>query len=951
MRTILRNFILISLSFALSQTVLFSDSAQENRVLLVNGFDHGLNFNDLKGRQGGDQEAPGLLFPSVHYISAGTAGPTGECLRLSYDVHIPGSYTFYWMKMGEASQTNMSASAAQNLSEFNYFGFWVKGEQGKERFKIEIHQDADGDGRYIAGKDISSFVYIDQCLKNGVDKKWDKVCIPLKDFKAIADWSKILEVVFTFENFSNLHKISTIDVDDLVFGTAKNVSPSASPDPVKISKESILAEGSGLEDGKSLNPFPHFSIALEGPLKNSESLWIVVSPDGFSWKTVGKYFLKGESTAKIEWQNFFLDSKENFMLDVWAFDSSGQKTSLEKPFTGLKLNALSDDAFLEAIEKRTFEYFWKGWDSETGLFLDATTNDYASIAATGFGLSAYCLGAERGWVSKEEAKARILKTVDTFLNKTYQHSGFFYHFLKMHDATRFGNCEVSVVDTAILMWGLFTASEYFGEEVKTAVEKIYSRIVWKDFLIQNQDDPHFNQFRMGWAPEGGPDGAFLDAYWDYYSDEVILISLLAIASPDHPVDPSVFYAWKREQASYGTGRPFVQSWHGGLFAYQYAHAWIDFKGLKDKAGINWWENTVDATVANRQFCLDQMGRYKTYGPQSWGITSMAYPNVMEAQGLTQTMEDYTMNYGTLPCGTGFALHDGTVAIGGPAGSLPFLPDAILPTLRNMIAQAPQVWGEFGFRSSYNLDLDWFSTSYYGIDLGPTLMSIENDRTGFFWDLIKKNTHITQALQKAGFEPDPTVYKSPKIEDKSSTGELSSIRVEDQGLVVEDFDDTERVKSSLGVKFGAWDKDPQDDTQKASVEIDPGEKHNHFGASLRIDYDVDSPKPAFNGFWMKLNNLDASGYTALEFWVKGSEKGFPAKFKIELKEDSKIGATYASGLGTAWKKISIPLSEFRGLLDFKQLTELTIVFEDHAVGQKTGTIYLDDIRFVKEEGQK
>jgi hypothetical protein len=399
---------------------------------------------------------------------------------------------------------------------------------------------------------------------------------------------------------------------------------------------------------------------------------------------------------------------------------------------------MDDNEFLDELQKRTFQFFWEGWNSETGLILDATHNEFSSIASTGFGLSAFCLAAERGWVSKEEVKVRVLKTLDTFLTKAENRSGFFYHFLNPNTASRFGTNEISVVDTAILVWGLLSAGEYFGEEIKAKAEEIYKRIVWKDFLVQDSKNVHYNHFYMGWNPEGGPNGSFLDAYWDYYSDEVILINLLAVGSPTHPVDPEVFYAWKREKGNYGLGRPFVQSWHGGLFAYQYAHHWIDFNKIKDRDGVNWWQNTLHATVANRQFCIDHMDKSKTYGALSWGVSSMAFPNVTESEGLTQIREDYTMSYGTLPCGTGFPLQDGTVAPSASAGSAAYLPDIVVATLKDMVLTKPQIWGPYGFRSAYNLDVNWFSTNYYGIDLGNSLMGVENSRNAFFWNLMKKS---------------------------------------------------------------------------------------------------------------------------------------------------------------------------------------------------------------------
>ena len=113
---------------------------------------------------------------------------------------------------------------------------------------------------------------------------------------------------------------------------------------------------------------------------------------------------------------------------------------------------------------------------------------------------------------------------------------------------------------------------------------------------------------------------------DFYTDEIVLLSLLAIGSPTYPVSPEAFYAWMRRKGSYDEGEPFIYSWHGALFSYQYANVWFDFRDIVDRDGINWFENSKNATLANRQFCIDNQDRFKGYGPDSWGITSMARPS-------------------------------------------------------------------------------------------------------------------------------------------------------------------------------------------------------------------------------------------------------------------------------------------------------------------------------------
>ncbi len=219
----------------------------------------------------------------------------------------------------------------------------------------------------------------------------------------------------------------------------------------------------------------------------------------------------------------------------------------------------------------------------------------------------------------------------------------------------------------------------------------------------------------------------------------MLISLLAIGSPSHPVDPEAFYAWTRHIGSYDKGKPFIYSWHGALFSYQYANIWFDFRNIVDKKGVNWFENSTNATIANRQFCIDHQDEFKTYGPNTWGITSMDRPSV------------YTMHFGVPPLGSGEPQYDGTISPTGPAGSIVFTPYLSLSALKYMHSKYPKLWGKYGLRDSYDLDKNWYSRIYYGIGEAMYALPIENFRSEFIWKTFMKSEHIKEALKRAGFK--------------------------------------------------------------------------------------------------------------------------------------------------------------------------------------------------------
>ena len=459
---------------------------------------------------------------------------------------------------------------------------------------------------------------------------------------------------------------------------------------------------------------------------------------GTVWRTIGTDYDVSKNTYTVSWHPDNSRELARYQLRALSQDIWGN----ERPTVTLidcPVQPMSDDEFLDMVERKAFDFFNDHQNKATGLFSDTTGGGDASIASTGFGLAALSIGAQRGWITKEEARKRAELTLDSFLpgakgeeSVAEGRYGFFYHFLDPNTGRRAGKAEISTVDTAILVAGAITAGEYFGGSIKEKAEKLYSRVQWSKFL--SKDYPVKNMYSMGWSPERG----FLDSYWDYYTDEGILVTLLAIGSPGEPASADVFYAWTRNKGSYGKGKEFIYSWCGALFSYQYANAWFDFRDLTDKQGVNWFENSTNATIANRQFCIDNMSKSKTFGPNSWGITSMARP------------EGYTMHFGTPPSGNGTPEYDGTISPTGPAGSIVFTPYLSLSALKHMYLNYPKLWGQYGLRDSFNADKSWYSPIYYGIGEAMILLPIENFRTGFIWKYFMKNAHVEDALKKASF---------------------------------------------------------------------------------------------------------------------------------------------------------------------------------------------------------
>jgi len=395
-------------------------------------------------------------------------------------------------------------------------------------------------------------------------------------------------------------------------------------------------------------------------------------------------------------------------------------------------NSLSpeDDLFLEELEEAAFRFFWEQASPQTGLVKDRCnvrgndTSEVASIAATGFGLTALCIGEKRGWVSHSEAHARVLTALHFLWRKLPNHRGFFFHFADMNTGARLWDSEVSSIDTAILLCGVLTCRQHFmSEEIRRLALEVFNRVEW-NWLAE--DTPLLS---LGWMPEIG----FLPYRWQDYS-ELMMMYLLGIGSSTHPLKPDTWTAWRRVTFEYA-GLRYIGSF-APLFVHQYSQAWFDFRDKRDQFG-DYFQNSATATEAHRLFCIDLNKQFPDYSTELWGITASDSP------------KGYVVWGG--PPATGPI--DGTVVPSAAGGSLAFLPQATLSVLRNIrVRYGHQTWTKYGFVDAFNPLTKWFDPDVVGIDTGITMLMAENLRTGFVWDTFMKNPEARRGMQLAGFKP-------------------------------------------------------------------------------------------------------------------------------------------------------------------------------------------------------
>ncbi|HEX7360670.1 MAG TPA: glucoamylase family protein [Bryobacteraceae bacterium] len=397
-----------------------------------------------------------------------------------------------------------------------------------------------------------------------------------------------------------------------------------------------------------------------------------------------------------------------------------------------------DRQFLLDLAKRCCLYFWEQANPHTGIVMDRARNDgdgaghnVGSIAATGFGLTALCIGANRGWIPRQQAHARVLATLTYFWAHAFHDNGWYYHFLDAGTGERRLRSEISSIDTALLAAGVLTAAEYFSSDpqIRTLARNIFERI---DFAWMLAGNPLL--LSHGVMPGSG----FIKYRWGAYSEASILY-LLAIGSPSHAIPSDSWYAWVRPQVRYGPWR-FVSG--GPLFTHQYSHAWVDFRHQVDgdPSYLNYFQNSQIATYANRDFCIHLGSKYPDYGPNMWGITASDSPRGYVAWG-GPPLE------GPI---------DGTIVPCAAAGSLMFAPDICLPALRRMYhAYGKKIYRRYGFTDAFNPDRRskefWLNRDVIGIDLGISLLSIENLLTGNVWRWFMQNPYIRNAMDRVGFQ--------------------------------------------------------------------------------------------------------------------------------------------------------------------------------------------------------
>jgi hypothetical protein len=432
----------------------------------------------------------------------------------------------------------------------------------------------------------------------------------------------------------------------------------------------------------------------------------------------------------------------------------------DQPPSADDLNRLPTDEDLGRLQWTTLDYYLKESNRVNGLIRDKTDPKApASIAAVGMALATIPIIVERGVVPRELGASLALKRLRFFHASPHGpesdatgYQGFYYHFLDMDTGRRVWECELSTIDSAFLLAGMLTVGMYFDRdtaaeaEVRALAEALYQRADWNWARDGGPTLTH------GWRPESG----FIPYRWEGY-DEGLLLNVLGLGSPTHPLPPECYaaycatYQWKQIY-----DRELLYS--GPLFTHQLSHQWIDFRGIRDRFmrdhGSDYFENTRQATFVQQEYAVRNPRGFVGYGEHCWGFTACDGPGWVKRKvaGVDREFFDYIAR------GAPFGPDDGTVAPWVVVASLPFVPEVVIPTVRQLAGLNLGMTRPYGFRPSFNQTFTvegsptgWWVTPYhFGIDQGPVALMIENYRTEFIWNLMRRCPYVLAGLQRAGF---------------------------------------------------------------------------------------------------------------------------------------------------------------------------------------------------------
>lgn len=415
-------------------------------------------------------------------------------------------------------------------------------------------------------------------------------------------------------------------------------------------------------------------------------------------------------------------------------------------------------ALLRELQKQAYRFFSHERDTKSGMHYDSSDSGSPQcIASAGMGLACYPVAVENKFITRHQAVRQALKTLRFLYNSEQNESksatgyrGFYYHFLDRETGKRTWNCELSSIDTMILIAGVLVCQKYFCQDVaserelRDLTQQLYERVEW-DWMTNGRDI-----LCMGWKPNTD----FLPYYWEGYN-EALLLYLLALGSPTHPVSKQSYPAWYAKykwKKLYG----YEYLYSGPLFIHQMSHCWVDFRGIRDvpmrQHDSDYFENSRRATLVQRAYTKRNAANWNNYCEECWGISASDGPGpcVEKIDGEDRRFWSYRAR------GVPFGPDDGSISPWAAVASLPFAPQEVLQAIHHFEKMDFRDPDSYGYETTVNMSYPgnkgdyWVSKRHIGINQGPVVLMIENHLTGLIWELMQECEPLVRGLQRAGF---------------------------------------------------------------------------------------------------------------------------------------------------------------------------------------------------------
>lgn len=406
---------------------------------------------------------------------------------------------------------------------------------------------------------------------------------------------------------------------------------------------------------------------------------------------------------------------------------------------------LSDDELLDLVQEQTFKYFWEFGHPVSGMARERSdANAYGgespnivTSGGSGFGVMAIIVGIERNYISREEGLNRLNKITDFILNGDRFHGALPHWYNGNTGKVRPFFTEDNggdLVETSFMIQGLLTARQYFNLEsseekgLRDKINLIWDQVEWNWYTNNRKS------LTWHWSPEYG----FAINHQIKGHNEALITYVLAASSRTHAIESDVYHNGWASGNTFINGKLYYQKWQlplgpdfgGPLFFAHYSFLGLNPKGLSDTYA-NYWDQNVNHTLINREYCIKNPKNFEGYGTVNWGLTASDDHQGYDAHSPTND--------------------NGTITPTAALSSMPYTPNESLQALRNFYYNFNgKLWGQYGFYDAFNKSENWYSNQYLAIDQGPIIVMIENYRTGLLWDLFMSSPEIKQGLTKLGF---------------------------------------------------------------------------------------------------------------------------------------------------------------------------------------------------------